>query len=347
VASAPISIWCKLSRLLSPAFLCAFLFACAEPLQEPFQLAGATMGTRYHIAWQPTAQSPGPEEVLVAVEAELEAINASMSTYRDDSEILRFNSAPVGVWFEVTPAFAEVFVQARRVSDATGGAYDVSVGPLVRLWGFGPDMHDTVPDAGALAGALAMVGESSIEFDAEKGALRKLSPLELDFSSVAKGFGVDVLARWLLANQIENFLVEIGGEIRVAGERPTGGPWRIAVEKPDPAGRVPVATVMLSDQAIATSGDYRNYFEIDGVRYSHILDPRTGQPVRHDLVSVSVVHASAAAADAWATALTVLGTEQALALAKQQALAVYLISRDGAELRTQYSPAMAPLLGMN
>ncbi|MEP5765578.1 MAG: FAD:protein FMN transferase [Halieaceae bacterium] len=323
------------------------LLSCAEPPPEPFQLAGATMGTRYHIAWLPQPGSPTAEQVHLAVEARLESINASMSTYRDDSEISRFNASPVGEWFELSAEFAQVFAMARSVGEASGGAYDVSVGPLVDLWGFGPAMGDTVPSAEAIAAAMEIVGESQLEFDDQALALRKPVAMELDFSSIAKGYAVDVLAEWLLSRGVADFLVEVGGEIRVAGERPSGGPWRIAVEKPDHAGREMVAAVMLSDAAVATSGDYRNFFEVDGVRYSHTIDPRTGAPVRHELVSVTVIEASAAMADAWATALTVLGTEKAMTVAIEQGLAVYLISRSGDELVKSYSPAMAPLLGID
>ncbi len=345
------------SRLLWPAFfmpprvlvlllVTALLVACGEPPPEQVRLTGATMGTRYNITWMAHADDLAPEEVHKGVEAVLEAVNASMSTWRDDSEITRFNASEPGGWFEVSDDFADVFEMARAVSSASGGAYDVTVGPLVDLWGFGPDMGDTVPEQGEIDTALAGVGQQRIEFDRQRPALRKPAPMAVDFSSIAKGYGVDRIAEWLEAQGIHRYLVEVGGEIRVSGDNPRGKPWHIAVEKPDATTRDVVATVRLEDAAIATSGDYRNFFEVDGVRYSHTIDPRSGRPVHHDLVSVTVIHPSATMADAWATALTVLGTEAAMEVARREELAVYLISRDGDELRVASSPAMAPLLGM-
>lgn len=332
-------------RMLLLVFVLA-LSACAEQRGEAVQLAGATMGTRYHITWLEAPGQPSAEEVHMGVEALLETINASMSTYREDSEISRFNRADPGVWFPVSADFAAVFAMARAVSQASDGAYDVTVAPLVDLWGFGPDMGSEVPPADAIAAALAMVGQSRLEFDGQRPALMKPANMGLDFSSIGKGYGVDRLADWLEAQGMRDYLVEIGGEIRVAGRNPYGRQWRVAVEKPEPMQREVMEAVSLTDAAIATSGDYRNYFEADGVRYSHTIDPRTGAPVRHELVSVTVVHPSAALADAWATALTVLGPEQAMIVALREGLAVYMIQPDGDDFTATNTPAMEPLLGM-
>lgn len=368
-------------QALLVALVVVLLAGCGEPPPEQVRLTGATMGTRYHITWMATRHHPSAEDVHLGVEAVLEEVNASMSTWRDDSEISRFNAGPPGGWVEVSTAFANVFEMARTVSEASGGAYDVTVAPLVDLWGFGAtgrgaagtgatgrgaagpgatgadtasadaiddiEVEDSVPAQEAIDEAMARVGQHRVEFDRQRPALRKTAELSLDFSSIAKGYGVDRVAEWLESRGIQRYLVEVGGEIRVAGANPHGVPWRIAVEKPDATTREVVATVRLEDAAIATSGDYRNFFEVDGVRYSHTIDPRTGRPVRHDLVSVTVIHTSATMADAWATALTVLGTDAALAAAQKEELAVYLISRDGDGFRAQSSPAMAPLLGID
>jgi len=332
------SLFISTSRHILSAFLCLVLLACGGP--ETQQLAGATMGTRYHLTWTDRGDGPGPELVSKGVEDILERINASMSTYRQDSEISAFNQLPVGQWFEVSEDFYQVLVMARSVTIASGGAYDVTVAPLVNLWGFGPDGATDMPEPAAIAAALSSVGQARIEIDEQQRALRKLAPVQLDFSSIAKGYGVDVIARWLQQQGIVDYMVEIGGEIRVGGMSPRSSPWRIAVEKPDPMVRAVTATLEISDVAVATSGDYRNYFEHQGVRYSHSIDPRTGWPVRHDLVSVTVVHESTALADAWATALTVLGSEAALSTARAEQLAVYLISRDGEGFRVQKTPAI-------
>ena len=342
------------SRRLAPAFLflgvvIALLSACAEPPPDTLRLTGATMGTRYNITWLSGRDQPSPEAVHLGVEAVLEAVNASMSTWREDSEISRFNAAAAETWYPLSQDFADLFEMARAVSEASFGAYDVTVGPLVDLWGFGAagmgaDLGDEIPPADAIAEALAKVGQQRLEFDRARPALRKPAAMSVDFSSIAKGYGVDRIAAWLEQQGIDRYLVEIGGEIRVAGNNPRNEPWRIAVERPQPGERAAQVAVTLHDAAVATSGDYRNFFEVDGVRYSHTIDPRTGAPVRHDLVSVTVIHESAAMADAWATALTVLGTERALEMALEEELAVYLISRDGEDFTASSTPAMAPLL---
>jgi thiamine biosynthesis lipoprotein len=325
------------SRHILPAFLCLLLLAC-EQAATPHQLSGSTMGTSYHMTWLDNGLAPSPESVSVAVEDILQAVNASMSTYLPDSEISRFNRLPVDQWLVVSDDFIQVLLLARQVSQASAGAYDVTIGPLVDLWGFGPARHSEVPQPVAVEAALGQLGLARIEIDEPRRALRKRAPVQLDFSSIAKGYGVDLLVEWLQRQDIADFLVEIGGEIRVAGLSPRGDPWRIAVEKPDPMVRAATVTLELGEGAVATSGDYRNYFEHQGVRYSHSIDPRTGWPVQHELVSVTVVHENTALADAWATALTVLGTEAALDVAAKQGLAVYLISRDGDGFRVEKTP---------
>jgi thiamine biosynthesis lipoprotein len=329
----------RLSRHILPALFFLALAACSET-PEPIELSGATMGTSYHLTWLEAKGLPEPEQVHSGVEAILGDINDSMSTYRPDSEINRFNSAAAGEWIVVSPAFLEVFLMAREVAEASGHAYDVTVGPLVNLWGFGPEQGDEVPLKDAITEAMAMVGEQRVDVNAETSALRKQETLELDFSSIAKGYAVDKVAEWMAGQGIDNYLVEIGGEIRVAGVSPRGTPWRIAVERPDPVERQIVAALELREVAVATSGDYRNFFEFEGERFSHSIDPRTGWPVRHELISVSVVHESATLADAWATALTILGPGTAWETAVEEGLAVYLISRDGEDFLLQKTPAM-------
>lgn len=327
------------SRLFLPAFFCLWLGSCAEPI-APLQLAGATMGTQYHLSWLESAGGPGAEQVASGVEKILEDINASMSTYREDSRISEFNRAPIAEWVEVDADFYAVFAIARQVSEASDGAYDVSVQPLVNLWGFGPELTSGIPSDAAIDAAMAQLGQAEIEMNGQLSALRKHRAVQLDFSSVAKGYAVDRLANWMTALGIENYLVEVGGELRVSGHSPRGDNWLIAIEKPEAGPRDMLATLSISNVAVATSGDYRNFFEIDGIHYSHTIDPRTGRPVRHELVSVTVVHKSAAAADAWATALTVLGPDKALAAATREQLAVYLVSRAGDGYRIEKTPAM-------
>lgn len=316
-----------LGQHLLLAFLLALLTACGNA-PEPLTLQGATMGTRYHVTLSTRPETMTVQQLRSGLEEILEGIENSMSTWREDSEVSRFNRAPAGEWLTASPAFLAVFALAREVARRSHGAYDVSVGPLVQLWGFGPAATDSHPSQEQIDAAMQQVGESQVEVDMAAHRLRKLRPLELDFSSVAKGYAVDRLADWLEQQGHSNYMVEIGGEIRVRGRNPRGKNWRIAIERPEPVAREALAILEMSEGAVATSGDYRNFFELDGVRYSHSIDPRSGRPVRHQLVSVTVVHESAALADAWATALTVLGPEQGFSTARSEGLAAYLVSRE-------------------
>jgi thiamine biosynthesis lipoprotein len=326
------------------AFFLLLLLAGCEREPASLTLSGDTMGTRYHITWLPQSDSPPAEVLRSRIDEALEGVNRSMSTWREDSEISQFNSLPPGTWWQASAPFATVFQRAREVSAASDGAYDVTVAPLVDLWGFGPSLGSEVPAQERITQALGQVGIGYVDYDQQAARLRKQRVLTLDFSSIAKGYGVDVVAGVLSQSGLENYLVEIGGEIRVAGHSPRGGAWRIAVERPDALQRTVAATLEISDRAVATSGDYRNYFELDGVRYSHSIDPRSGWPVRHELVSVTVVHSDATSADAWATALLVLGPETALAVARRESLAVYLISRVGEDFKVEKTPELARYL---
>lgn len=325
--------------------LLLLLGACArEPVE--LRLSGPTMGTVWNstviVPWDSPLDSA---QLQAGIEAELAAVNASMSTYLPDSEISRFNAAPVDEWFQISADFYMVLSTALAISWQSSGAYDVTVGPLVNLWGFGPDGSvEVAPSDAEIAAAMARVGQDKLRLDGETYRVRKLADLYLDFSSIAKGFAVDQIARWLAGEGISSFLVEVGGEMRVAGQSARGDAWRIGIESPE-AGRFELArTLRLGNDAVATSGDYRNYFEIDGERFSHTIDPRSGYPVTHELVSVTVVHASSMLADAWATALTVLGAEDAWAVAQAEGLAVYFIERDGEGFRSRHTAALETYL---
>ncbi|PLW86790.1 hypothetical protein C0029_10445 [Halioglobus japonicus] len=335
-----------LFAVLGAAFAALLLVGCADQAQS-FKLTGATMGTTWHVTATPgddanvdTAQLQRDIEVV------LESVNDSMSTYRAESEISRFNQAPVDAWFDVSEDFYLVLSAAMAIHWQSNGAYDVTVGPLVNLWGFGPgERIDAAPDAAAIDLVMTRVGQDKLRVDGELRSVRKQADVYLDFSSIAKGFAVDEVARLLQATGIEDYLVEIGGEMRVGGLSPRGDAWRIAIEQPEVGARSIAQAIALRDVAIATSGDYRNYFEADGVRYSHSIDPRTGQPVAHELVSVTVIHPSCMMADAWATALTVLGAEEAMAVAEAAGLAVYFIQREGEGFADSHTEAFAPYLG--
>lgn len=328
-------------------FCIALLLCLAGCGQDkvPVQLAGASMGTTWHVSYVPSGTSPAEQELLAGIQGVLEDVEQSMSTYRPDSEISRFNALPPDAWFEVSTGFYTVLSSALMVGRQSEGAYDITVGPLVDLWGFGPGPSiQAPPPPSAVAETLARVGQDKLRLDGDRRGISKLAPLSLDFSSIAKGYAVDRVASWLLEMGVGRFLVEVGGEMRMAGLSHRGDSWHIAIEQPDSAGRSVAAGISVTDMAVATSGDYRNYFEMDGRRYSHSIDPRSGHPVAHDLVSVTVIHPSAMLADAWATALTVLGGERAMVVAQAQDLAVYFIRREGDAYAISHTAAFTPWL---
>lgn len=325
--------------------LCLLAVGSCGERREIVQLAGQSMGTSWHVTIVPGPGVPADDILQRGIEEALEQVNRSMSTYRDDSEISRFNATEPGTWFAVSEDFYAVLSAALAVGWQSNGAYDVTVGPLVDLWGFGPDGSIAAPPPeGAVSDLLEKVGQDQLRLDGENLRLLKRSELSLDFSSIAKGYAVDRVALWLNAQGVDNYLVEVGGEMRLAGMSGRGDPWRIAIERPDSFERAAEQAIRLTNVAVATSGDYRNFFEVDGRRYSHSIDPRTGYPVSHDLVSVTVVDASAMTADAWATALTVLGFDEGMAVAKAHGLAVYFIQRQGEGFYSSYTPVFGQFL---
>tara|TARA_R110001599_G_scaffold325504_1_gene537650 strand:- start:19498 stop:20556 length:1059 start_codon:yes stop_codon:yes gene_type:complete len=325
--------------------LCLCLLAGCVERDLSIQLAGETMGTRWHVTVVPGANSPDAAVLQQGIEAVLDDVNASMSTYRSDSEISLFNAFETDQWFAISNEFYAVLSTALAIGWQSNGAYDVTVGPLVDLWGFGPAGPVAAPPADDIVtDVLERVGQEHLRLDGDGPRLLKRSPVELDFSSIAKGYAVDRIAQWLDSRGVDRYLVEVGGELRLAGLSGRGDPWHIAIERPDSSTRAVEQGLSLTDVGLATSGDYRNFFVIDGQRFSHSIDPRRGYPVAHELVSVTVVHPSAMIADAWATALVVLGYEDAMAVAQEQGLAVYFIRRQGEVCDDSHTPAFGRYL---
>jgi thiamine biosynthesis lipoprotein len=312
----------------------------------PVALAGATMGTTYVVRLAGLPAGVFREAVAADIEALLEDVDARMSTYRPDSEIVRFNASRGTGWVEVSAGLATVVATARAVSRLTGGAFDVTVAPLVDLWGFGPTVRPAgVPPPAAIAAARERVGYRRVHVRRRPPALRKSLPdVALDLSAIAKGYALDRVAERLEALGVEGFMVEIGGEVRARGPSPEGGPWRIGIERPVAGGGSIEAVACIDDAALATSGDYRNAFELDGRRYTHTIDPGTGWPVAHGLASVSVVDASAMCADALATALMVLGPEKGWRLAERRGVAALFVVRTGEGFHERATRAMRPAL---
>lgn len=303
------------------------------------ELQGATMGTLYSVQVADLPSGVERQELKERIDAELDSVDSLMSTYRDDSELSGFNRSRTTDWFPVSPALAAVVQEALRTSRVSDGAFDATVGPLVNLWGFGPDAGtDTRPTDAEIAQTKTRVGYHKLSVLSDPPALKKAAPtLYLDLSAIAKGYGVDRLAELLDGIGIPDYLIEIGGELRGRGYNGQGLPWRIAVERPDPRKRVVHGILTLRDGAMATSGDYRNFFEQDGEHYSHIIDPKTGRPVTHKLASVTVLAPRAVPADALATAFLVLGPQAGLTLAESLGIPALFILRtpEGySELRT-------------
>jgi len=309
---------------------------------EVIHISGAKMGTSYHITV--VADQPAPEDLAEQIDDVLNKVDLSMSTYKSESELSQFNRLPVQQGVSVSDGLWDVLQISRRVWQQSDGAFDPSVGPIVDLWGFGPVVTDgRIPSQDEIDQALTNSGFEYLLISVENKLVGKKLPIRLDLSAVAKGYAVDKVADLLEMLALPDYLVEVGGEMRVNGVNPNGQPWQIAIETPNALGQVE-QIIGLQHGAIATSGDYRNYFEKEGVRYSHTIDPRTGRPITHSLASVTVVTERCSDADAWATAFLVMGDKAALELANERSLAVYMIVRRNNQFEAVYSDAFAPYL---
>ena len=342
------------AKLLLPIFLVVLVvlsvhrLTCAD-LAAPHEFAGPTMGTTWTVKL--VAPSLGRQDrarIAEAIEVQLQRVNALMSTYDPESELSRFNRHGSGEPFPVSRETLEVFRIARAVSELSDGAFDVTVGPLVEAWGFGETGRVPSPPSQSELGELReRIGYRRVTIELDAARLRKAHPETVcDLSAIAKGYAVDRVAEALGALGYTDFLVEVGGELRASGRRPDGDPWRVAIEAPDPAARRANAVVELRDLAMATSGDYRNFYESEGRWISHLIDPRTGRPIDHGLASVTVLHRDAVWADALATALVVLGPEEGWRVAEREGLAAHFIVRrpDGG-FDARETPVFASLAG--
>ena len=334
-----------LLRLLIPLLAALTLAACEKP-DPTVRFTGSTMGTTYDLKLVPAPGQTIPGDFQAQIDRLLVRVNQRMSTYDPDSELSRFNRNPSTDWVAVSPELLEVVTEALRISELSGGAFDITVGPLVNLWGFGPESRREEPPADrAIAQARERVGYWRLHARAEPPALKKdRADLYVDLSGIAKGYGVDQLAALVETTGIQDYLVSIAGEVRVKGKNGQGQPWTIAIEKPVPGQRAVERLIRPGDRGVSTSGDYRNFFEREGRRYSHIIDPRTGRPIPQTLASVTVLGARSMEADAIATALMAAGAEPGFRLASEHRLAAYflLVGPDGFEER--YTPDFEPYL---
>lgn len=306
-------------------------FPSNDSAKKEILLQGRTMGTTYNIKVVATPEHIESLKLHDKIETVLKQVNQEMSTYIPNSEISLFNQSNSGEIFDISNGFARVLKESIRLGELSNGKLDITVGPLVNLWGFGPEQRpEKVPSEKVLTNALARIGLKNLHLDGNQLS-KDIPDLYIDLSTTAKGYGVDMVAELIEANGIVNYLVEIGGEMRLKGFKHTGELWAIAIEKPilDPSGeqRAVHQVIIPKDNAVATSGDYRIYFEADGQRFSHIIDPATGRPINHNLVSVTVIHPSSMTADGLSTTLMVMGVEQGMKFAVKNNLAALFISK--------------------
>lgn len=308
------------------------LAACGDQRQQ-ITINGSTMGTYYSIKIINQDGLPTTKVIQQEIDRRLELVNDQMSTYRPQSELSLFNQSPANKPFLVSAATAKVITEALRISNVSHGAYDVTVGPVVNLWSFGPEARpESIPTDKDVTTRLSEVGYQHLQVLAGNQLVKDEAKLYVDLSSIAKGYGVDVVADYLKDDlHVKNFMVDVGGELRLQGKNQANVLWRIAVEKPVENERAVQEILQVGNMAIATSGDYRNYFDENGVRYSHLINPKTGRPIDNHVVSVTVIASSCMTADAYATTFSVMGEDESIALANQENIPVMLIvkTKDG------------------
>jgi FAD:protein FMN transferase len=330
-----------------------WLWLRPQPPTQIYQLSGATMGTTYNILVAGFPDTISDNELAQGIEQRLYRLDRElMSTYAPDSELSRFNRSEPGEWVDVAPELAFVVAQALEFSELTAGSFDVTVGPLVDRWGFGPTPEGSlswtrIPTEDELQALKDQIGYQYLQVRLQPPQLRKLKAVRVDLSGIAKGYGADVIADYFDSVGQESYFIEIGGELRIRGLKPDGSPWVPALERPGEGTRVQ-AVIKTNGQplALAGSGDYRNYFVENGQRFSHEIDPFSGRPISHNLAAVYVIADTATTADALTTAFIVMGLERSLALAERIGLAAYFIvkSEGPDEFEIFMSSHFAPFL---
>ena len=328
-------------RPVIAASLLAALTGClfSDRVEE---FSGPTMGSTYSIKYVRGEDSPSLDLLKRETETILADIDQQMSTYRDDSAIEQFNQAPAGSCQAMPDGVLELVAAGQVLNQQSQGAFDLTLEPLLNLWGFGPKARaEKVPTAQLLAAARERMGMQHLRIEA--GQLCKEVDVQVDFNSIAAGYAVDRIVQRLNELGIDSYLVEVTGELKAAGRKPDGERWRIGLEAPQDGQRVAQRVLELDGYGISTSGDYRNYFEENGQRYSHTLDPATGAPITHKLAAVTVADKSTLRADGLSTVLMVMGTERGLAFAEQQGIAAFFVTREGEAFVTQSTQAFEQL----
>lgn len=330
--------------LLRPVIAVSLLTALtgcwfSEPVEE---FGGSTMGSTYTVKYVRSKDSPSVESLKRETDAILAEVDVQMSTYRDDSAIEQFNQTPAGTCQTMPDGVLELVDAGRLLHEQSQGALDLTLEPLLNLWGFGPKARaEKVPTTEQLVAARARVGMQHLRRDGQQ--LCKEVDVQVDFNSVAAGYAVDKLVQRFTELGVTSYMVEVTGELKAAGKKPDGQPWRIGLEAPQDGQRVAQRVLAVDGYGISTSGDYRNYFEEEGQRYSHTLDPLTGAPITHKLAAVTVVDKSTLRADGLSTVLMVMGTERGLAFAERMGIAAFFVTREGDAFVTQTTQAFEQL----
>ncbi|APC14975.1 thiamine biosynthesis protein ApbE [Pseudomonas frederiksbergensis] len=299
---------------------------------------GPTMGSTYSIKYIRHPGTPGPLEVQKQVELILAEVDQQMSTYRSDSDIERFNGLPANSCQSMPAPVLQLVKVGEQLSEASDGSYDLTVEPLLNLWGFGPQSRDEkVPSAEALALARQRVGYAHLRIEGDQ--LCKDAPVEVDFGSIGAGYVIDRIAAKLQEMGIDSFIADATGELKAVGKKLDGSPWKIALEEPRDDQQVVERVITLNGNGVSTSGDYRNYFMQDGRRYSHTFDARTGAPITHTLASVTVIHPSTLMADGLSTLLLILGPERGRDYAEKHDIGAFFVIRTDTGFVTRTSQA--------
>ena len=328
-------------RPVIAASLLAALTGCwfSERVEE---FGGPTMGSTYTVKYVRSKDSPSLELLKRETDAILAEVDQQMSTYRDDSAIEQFNQTPAGSCQAMPAGVLELVEAGRALHEQSAGAFDLTLEPLLNLWGFGPKARaEKVPTPKQLAVARERIGMQHLRREGEQ--LCKDVDVQVDFNSIAAGYAVDKIVQRFNELGVTSYMVEVTGELKAAGKKPDGQPWRIGLEAPQDGQRVAQRVLAVDGYGISTSGDYRNYFEEEGQRYSHTLDPLTGAPIIHKLAAVTVVDKSTLRADGLSTVLMVMGTEPGLAFAERMGIAAFFVTREGDTFVTQTTQAFEQL----
>lgn len=331
------------SFMLTPLALTPLVLAGCQPGSDVLTLSGTTMGTTFNVVAVDHDTRVQETELRAAVETALLAVNARMSNWDAGSEISQFNAQSGTAPVTVSPELAEVMLAAEAVHVASGGTFDTTMGPLIELWGFGAPGSQPLPLDGEITRTQARAGHGNTLRVGTDSLQKKQGDAQVYLAAIGKGYGADHVGRAIEALGITDYMIEIGGDLYASGRNANGTPWQIGIETPNAHDRGILDVVGVSGMGMASSGDYRNYFEKDGARFSHVIDPTTGRPITHKTASATVLAENAMLADAWATAMLILGRERGLEIAEAHDLAVLFVERDpsASQLRFQQAASSA------